>query len=144
MRPARHTAVLRPPTTPTTRRSRTGSTASAPGHSQSRLLCHFPFRSLSPRLKVSLDLLQSLAFCLRKQEDRHEEVNHREAGEHEEDRGISVLADERQKDPRRSRRNHLVDHQRNAHAIRSNARWHQLSKLKPHTHARTKREERHE
>src|ERR1035438_7257841 len=85
-----------------------------------------PVLQISPRLKMRLNLLKSLPFCLWQEESRHEEVNHRKAGEREEDCGIPMLADERQKDPCSSRRNHLVDHERNAHAIGSNARGHQF------------------
>ena len=52
-------------------------------------------------LKVRFDFLERFALGFRQQERRGEEIDDREAGKHEEHRGVVVLADERQEDGRR-------------------------------------------
>jgi serine/threonine-protein kinase HipA len=48
--------------------------------------------------EMSFNLFQRFAFGLRQEERRNDEVDHREAGEEEEDRRVAVLADEGQED----------------------------------------------
>src|ERR1035437_7070567 len=76
--------------------------------------------------EMRLDLFQGFALGFRQEEGRHDEVDHREAGEEEEDGRVTVLADEGQEDTGERGGGQQVEDQRDAHSIGADAGGHQL------------------
>ncbi len=61
-----------------------------------------PILTLASRFEIGFNLFKSLAFGFRQEKGRDDKVNHGKGGEHEEHRGIAVLADKWQEDARQS------------------------------------------
>src|SRR6266446_4678924 len=76
--------------------------------------------------EMLFDFFQSFTLGFRQEKSGGDEINRRESAEREEHRRVAVFADGRQKNRGDTRRNRLVDEQRDAHAVGSDARRHQL------------------
>ncbi len=85
--------------------------------------------------KMFFNFFQGFALGFRQEECRRDEINHGAAGEDEEHRRVTVLADRRQKDRCNRRGYGLVDKQGDAHGVGTDAGRHQFPKA-PARHKR--------
>src|SRR5271165_4989379 len=83
------------------------------------------------RFKVLLDFFQRLAFGFRQEERRGNKGNHCAACPEEEHRGIPKVTNRRQEHSGDAGPDGLIQHQREAHAGRTDASRHQLGKSEP-------------
>src|SRR5580658_11044775 len=90
-------------------------------------------------LKVFFDFFERLAFGLRQQKARSEEINDAATREDEEHRPIAVSTDGRKKNCGDGRCDALVDQQCDAHAVGANARGHQFGQSEPDANTRAER-----
>src|SRR6266567_6379086 len=89
--------------------------------------------------EMRFNFFQSLAFSLRQEPCRGNEIDDGTRGEAEEHRRVSVLAHCGQKHGCDGRRDCLIKNQSNAHPVRADASWHQFRKREPHANSRTDR-----
>ena len=93
---------------------------------------------------MRLDFLERLAFRLRQEERGGDEIDDRASGKGEEHRGVAVFADRGKEERGDGRGDGLIDEQRHAHAIGTDARGHQFGEREPDANAGAGGEESHE
>jgi len=95
-------------------------------------------------VKMLLDFFERLPLCLRQKKCRRDEIDDGATREHKKHRAVTVFADGWQEQGRDGRRDGLIDEQRDAHAIGTDARGHQLGKCQPDADTGPQGKESHE